>query len=620
MVNVTLANNSALGVVDRDGLWLRDGDVIIRNSLFSAGGLTNCTIDGGSFEGTATNLSDDPTCPDFDVNVNLLLGGLGDYGGGVLSHGLLAGSPAIDSGDDTYCAASDVRGVARPQDGDEDGTAVCDIGAVEAVCSVVVLNNNSSGVGSLRERMVQVCDGGRVTFDPSLSGATIGVSADGTLQIDKPLTIHGNVPVVVSGNGAVRVFQVTSSATAVSIEGIDIVNGRAAGFEGGGLMVEAGAAVTLTGSALVNNRANYGGGAYVYGTLTILTSTVTQNTADLDGAGIYNDGGTLVVRGSTVSENNASAAGSGGGIFNRQGTMAVSHSSLAGNVAAVRGGGIASDQGVVEIESTTLRGNRAADFGGGIASSGMMTVSNSTLSGNEATGSVAHTSGGGAIYQEDGGSEMRLIHATITGNSAANVPDRDGVWLVDGALFMRNSVVAENGGKNCTIDGGYFDGGTTPNFADDGSCPNFLQVGDVMLGVLGSNGGGTQTRLPLPNSPLIDGADPADCLALGQRGVARPQDGDRDGFTGCDVGAVELAGLTRDVTLNGDGSATVAYTSGAGYTLYRSTTPYSGFVSVDTSGSFVESGATAATTYWQIRWSDGTTVDHFGIFSFALTP
>jgi hypothetical protein len=49
---------------------------------------------------------------------------------------LLPGSPAIDAGDNAVCAAApvnnlDQRGLPRPADGNGDGNAVCDIGAVE---------------------------------------------------------------------------------------------------------------------------------------------------------------------------------------------------------------------------------------------------------------------------------------------------------------------------------------------------------------------------------------------------------------------------------------------------------------------------------------------------------
>ncbi len=54
-----------------------------------------------------------------------------------MTHTLLPGSPAIDAWVDVIdvyqppCERYDQRGVHRPQDGDHDGVAKCDIGALE---------------------------------------------------------------------------------------------------------------------------------------------------------------------------------------------------------------------------------------------------------------------------------------------------------------------------------------------------------------------------------------------------------------------------------------------------------------------------------------------------------
>jgi hypothetical protein len=56
---------------------------------------------------------------------------LASNGGPTKTHALLAGSPAIDRGDNSGAPAADQRGVARPRDGDGDGTSVVDIGAFE---------------------------------------------------------------------------------------------------------------------------------------------------------------------------------------------------------------------------------------------------------------------------------------------------------------------------------------------------------------------------------------------------------------------------------------------------------------------------------------------------------
>ena len=81
------------------------------------------------------NLADDVTCnlvgTDDLVVADAMLGVLADNGGPTLTHLPLTGSPAIDSGDDALCPDTDQRGYVRPWDGDDDGQAHCDRGAVE---------------------------------------------------------------------------------------------------------------------------------------------------------------------------------------------------------------------------------------------------------------------------------------------------------------------------------------------------------------------------------------------------------------------------------------------------------------------------------------------------------
>jgi CSLREA domain-containing protein len=65
------------------------------------------------------------------IEAPLQLGALADNGGPTPTLLPITGSPLVDAADDARCAATDQRGVARPQDGGSGGG--CDVGAVEGV-------------------------------------------------------------------------------------------------------------------------------------------------------------------------------------------------------------------------------------------------------------------------------------------------------------------------------------------------------------------------------------------------------------------------------------------------------------------------------------------------------
>jgi hypothetical protein len=89
------------------------------------------------------NVANDDSCafsnPSDIEGVDPLLGPIRENGGPTRTHRPLPGSPLIDGVLEPVCPATDQRGVARPQDGDDDGIAHCDIGAVEVAHAPVVV-------------------------------------------------------------------------------------------------------------------------------------------------------------------------------------------------------------------------------------------------------------------------------------------------------------------------------------------------------------------------------------------------------------------------------------------------------------------------------------------------
>ena len=76
------------------------------------------------------------------TGVDPVLGTLKNNGGPTLTHELKTGSPAIDVGNPLTCALTDQRLIARPMDGDNNGTTICDMGAFERKSNVKVTNNS----------------------------------------------------------------------------------------------------------------------------------------------------------------------------------------------------------------------------------------------------------------------------------------------------------------------------------------------------------------------------------------------------------------------------------------------------------------------------------------------
>ena len=191
------------------------------------------------------------------------------------------------------------------------------------------------------------------TYTLTIAGAGEDANATGDLDITDDLTINGagQITTIIDGNATDRVFHVLSSGT-VEINGVIIQNGNVSGGFPVGL-----------------------------------------------GGGIFNDGGTLTLTDSTISDNTATNAG---GIFNYGGTLTLNSSTVSDNMASNGAGFSLSRGSTVTLTNSTVSGNTAETFGGGFSSSGIQifgdppaaTASTVTLTNSSVSGNTARYGGG----------------------------------------------------------------------------------------------------------------------------------------------------------------------------------------------------------------------------------
>jgi large repetitive protein len=107
--------------------------VTIGGSIIGRTGVADSCAGTLPFTSANDNIDQDGSCGLAGVNdrvVDPQLGPLGDNGGPTQTHMPLAGSPAVDTASGG-CPTADQRGIGRPADGNGDGVATCDVGAVE---------------------------------------------------------------------------------------------------------------------------------------------------------------------------------------------------------------------------------------------------------------------------------------------------------------------------------------------------------------------------------------------------------------------------------------------------------------------------------------------------------
>jgi predicted outer membrane repeat protein len=352
-------------------------------------------------------------------------------------------------------------------------TAILSINVTAA--TFTVLNTNNTGAGSLRQAVTDsnsAAGSDTIVFDSVVFGTPQTITLASVISINPAtgdgLTITGpgaNL-LTISGNNAVRIFNVSANDTA-SISGITFTQAVTGAIINGGTLT----VTNSTFNANTNNGgASEGGGAISTGAgdlLTVIGCTFTNNTntaAGVSGAGggaIYSNSPATITN--STFTNNMTINGAGGGAVDNRDTLTISGSTFTANSTTFdaqnsRGGAIyVAGTSQLTINNSVITGNSAVRDGGGIYyqpnSTSTLTINNSTISNNIANSDNNTTGNGGGLYLT-GSQPATITGSTInanTSNTGSATTGRGGGIDVSSPLTLTNSTVS---GNTATTSGG----------------------------------------------------------------------------------------------------------------------------------------------------------------------
>ena len=447
-----------------------------------------------------------------------------------------------------------------------------------------VTNLNDAGPDSLRSAVASAeSSPGADTITIGVTG-TITLSSEIAISHDTTLQGPGAGTLAVSGDHAHRVFSVAAGAV-VTMSGLTITAGRVrasdgqnatavGGAGGNGTSGGSGAAGADQSSSGTDGADEGGAGISNAGTLTLQDVAVTDNAAVAGNGGASTatggSGGSGYVGGSLISGGrggNATAAGGhgglalGGGVRN-SGTLTIRSSVIAGNTATAgsRGavnatGGSGGDAGAGaggaggSATVPDLAGSGGHVRGAGIYNTGALTVTDSSVRNNTATGGgmqnavVAGGKGGAGGDDGNGGAGGAATVGATEGGSATGggINTAGGGTTLTGVTLSGNAAVSGSGGAVSAT------GGKGGDAGDDG---NGGKGGDATAA---TQSGGSATTAALLNTGTLTARNvtiTANAATAGANGTASSKAGNPGG---------------PSLTANGTGGAggSVTNTSGA---------------------------------------------------------
>ena len=283
-----------------------------------------------------------------------------------------------------------------------------------------------------------------------------------------------------------------------------------------------------------NVTSSHAGAILVGGPTDLWRTSVHDNLAGLGGGAIYMFGSDLRVTDSVLRDNSTRLAQnwSGGAINQEAGNLWLRRSAILDNDSPACGGGIFKGSGLLTLVNSTVSGNHSDAEGGAICTYGA----------------------------DQGGDATVLVGSTLAGNTATTYPSLE---LGSGTLLKLDYSILRNefGQADCHFTVAMASSVRGPSFGALTSCAGgnpLISTADPRLDALADNGGATPTHALLPDSPALDAVAGVDCidrfddpLNVDQRGALRPIDHDDDGEARCDSGAYEAPVACIDTDADG---------------------------------------------------------------------
>jgi hypothetical protein len=510
LTRCTVAGNLNSGTLGGGGIYIQAPASLILNNTIVAGNVDTTGLSADIFNANNATITTNGTANLIGQNttvestfpagpligtaaapLNPKLAPLGYFGGPTQTMHPLIGSPAIDAGGTTNPGTLDQRGFPGFVDGDNNGTAQLDIGAVEAGPLFTVNTPGDASGDTLRAYLTTIASlsglsGPRIAFNSSVFPAANVTLSQGELAILSSINglfIDASIlsgPVTISGNNASRVFNISSGAT-VAMHSLNIINGKSA-------------------DGTTGSSGSDGGGSLNGGSLSLFSSTISSNRTGNGSDGSFGVG----------------SGGRGGGIFSN-GALSLTACTLSGNSSGNGGNSI----------GTSASSGGDGGYGGGIFSGGPLSLTACTLSGNStgnggnatANGVSAGRGGEGGGIRKGDNIPYHLTACTIAGNrtgsggtapSGNNFPG-DGGGLSSGSATLQYCLVAQNSGFSSPQDVNVFAItylganllGTHAAGSSSGPSPI---IADPLLAPLDNYGGPTKTIALLMGSPARDAA------------------------------------------------------------------------------------------------------------------